>query len=68
MAMNCVVCKNECGGAHKCIKCDLYVHLICGNPLGGEKQEGHGQSVECDLSKDNSKSKGKNLNPSLYNV
>lgn len=58
MAINCIVCKKKCGGAHKCITCDLCVHLICGNPVGDEEQEGYGQSVECNLCKDNSKLKG----------
>ena len=42
----CKVCKNTCGGAHKCIKCNFYVHLICGKPTG---DEGYGQSVLCNI-------------------
>ena len=36
-----------CGDTHKCISCDWFVHLICGEPVGDEDEEGYGQPVKC---------------------
>ena len=41
---NCNVCKKEVQGAHVCVKCNLPVHLICGQGIG---EEGYGQPVTC---------------------
>ena len=48
-----------CGNARKCVKCDCYVHLICGEPQG---EEGYGQSVVCfRCTPKNKKAKGRNI-------
>ena len=41
----CVFCKREVGNAHKCILCDEFVHVFCGE--GNEEEEGYGQAIKC---------------------
>ena len=42
--LNCVVCKLETSGVHKCPRCCCPIHLICGREAG---EEGYGSSVWC---------------------
>lgn len=42
----CAVCKNETSGAHKCLDCHEYVHVICGESY---ENEGFGANVTCKL-------------------
>ena len=51
----CKMCEQPCGNAHKCVICDCFVHLICGEPQGDE--EGYGQPVVCFICKPKSKNK-----------
>ena len=43
----CVICENESSGAHKCSKCDQFVHAICGSY--SEDSEGFGLKVTCNF-------------------
>ena len=50
---DCVDCRGETGGAHKCPGCDKFIHAICGRQVG---EEGYGSSLwcaACDLSTKN---------------
>ena len=42
--MVCPVCELETSGAHTCIDCFRYVHIICGRSIG---EEGYGNSIVC---------------------
>ncbi|XP_043478772.1 SCAN domain-containing protein 3-like [Leptopilina heterotoma] len=44
----CCVCELETSGAHKCNKCQRYVHIICG-VSGTESEEGFGSQLLCTL-------------------
>ena len=43
-SLKCKICKEDVDGAHKCLKCNEYVHVICGKGVG---EEGYGQSIIC---------------------
>ena len=43
----CAYCEKEVGTAHKCIKCQNFVHVFCGD--GNEEEEGYGQQITCFL-------------------
>jgi hypothetical protein len=40
----CVVCHLESSGAHRCVDCNYFVHVICGKTIG---EEGYGSKVRC---------------------
>jgi hypothetical protein len=40
----CCVCLSECGGAHSCLQCKQFVHVICGTTQG---EEGFGSKLKC---------------------
>lgn len=49
MDRKCPVCLQEVGDAHSCIKCNKFIHVICGT---GEGEEGYCQKVTCNKCRD----------------
>ena len=45
----CHVCLKTVGKAHKCIKCDKFIHAFCGDVEG---EEGYGKDIICFTCKD----------------